>query len=68
MLYADPLRRWAERGAVGYEALAEDGALVLGERLRDAGERAKVVGVLHKVMRTNVRDKCILHACMDRFA
>lgn len=39
---------------MGYESLAEDGALVLGERLRDPAERARVVGVLQKVMRAKV--------------
>ncbi|GIL43445.1 hypothetical protein Vafri_916, partial [Volvox africanus] len=48
------LFRWAERGAVGYEALAADGALLLGERLRTPGERDEVVGVLEKVMNVKV--------------
>ncbi|EFJ44763.1 hypothetical protein VOLCADRAFT_121252, partial [Volvox carteri f. nagariensis] len=48
------LFRWAERGAVGYEALAADGALLLGERLRTPAERAEVVGVLEKVMNVKV--------------
>ncbi|KAG2499138.1 hypothetical protein HYH03_002721 [Edaphochlamys debaryana] len=48
------LFRWAERGAVGYEALAADGALLLGERLRSAPERAEVVGVVEKVMNVKV--------------
>lgn len=29
------LLRWAERGGVGYQDLAENGFLILGERLRD---------------------------------
>eukprot|EP00198_Chlamydomonas_reinhardtii_P014222 XP_001703559.1 predicted protein [Chlamydomonas reinhardtii] len=48
------LFRWAERGAIGYEALGADGALLLGERLRNPAERAEVVGVLEKVMNVKV--------------
>lgn len=36
------LFRWAERGAAGYQALAEEGFALLGERLRSAEERALV--------------------------
>lgn len=48
------LFRWAERGAVGYEQLATDGCVLLGERLRTAAERAEVVGVVQKVMNAAV--------------
>eukprot|EP00798_Chlamydomonas_sp_ICE-L_P024873 gene24873-10534_t len=48
------LFRWAERGAVGYQELAENGAMILGERLRSAEERQLVVDVLQTVM--NVQD------------
>ncbi|KAL4440107.1 hypothetical protein ABPG75_003108 [Micractinium tetrahymenae] len=44
------LFRWAGRGAVGYQQLAEDGFAVLGERLRSAEERAVVAEVLEKVL------------------
>jgi hypothetical protein len=47
-------RRWAERGAVGYEALALDGFMVLGERLRSGEERAVVVEVLQQVLRVTL--------------
>lgn len=43
--------RWAERGAVGYEALAEDGFMILAERLRGAEERQVVGQVLAKVLK-----------------
>lgn len=48
------LFRWAERGAVGYEALAVDGFCVLGERLRSGEERALVVEVLESVLRVKL--------------
>jgi midasin (ATPase involved in ribosome maturation) len=48
------LFRWAERGAVGYEALAVDGFCVLGERLRSAEERSLVVEVLESVLRVKL--------------
>ena len=44
------LFRWAGRGAVGYQQLAEDGFAVLGERLRGPEEREVVAEVLHKVL------------------
>lgn len=46
--------RWAERGAVGYEALAVDGFMVLGERLRSSEERSVVVEVLEQVMKVKI--------------
>lgn len=49
------LFRWAERGAVGYEQLAENGFAVLGERLRHPAERATVVAVLQKTLNVKVR-------------
>ena len=50
------LFRWAERHAVGYQQLAEDGFALLGERLRNSEERNTVREVLEKVMRTKVRE------------
>ncbi len=49
------LCRWAGRGAVGYQQLAEDGFAVLGERLRSPEERAVVGEVLRKVLGAQVR-------------
>jgi len=49
------LFRWAGRGAIGYQQLAEDGFAVLGERLRSAAEREMVLAVLDKLMKTKVR-------------
>ena len=48
------LFRWADRGAVGYEQLAENGFAVLGERLRQLVERETVSAVLEKVLNVNV--------------
>lgn len=45
------LFRWAERGAVGYQELAENGYMVLGERLRSDEERSVVREVLEKIMK-----------------
>lgn len=49
------LFRWAGRGAVGYQALAEAGFMVLGERLRAEEERSTVLTVLNKLLKANVR-------------
>ena len=48
------LFRWAERGAVGYQALAEDGFAILGERLRQPQERDTVAAVLSKTLNAQV--------------
>ena len=52
------LFRWAERGAVGYEQLAENGFAVLGERLRLPAERDTVAAVLQKTLNVKVRHIC----------
>jgi hypothetical protein len=57
------LFRWAERGAVGYAELAEHGAMILGERLRSAEERAVVVEVLQRVMKVQVRKTRCVCSC-----
>lgn len=48
LITARDLFRWAQRGAVGYEALATDGHLLLAERLRTPDERATVQQVRHR--------------------
>lgn len=48
------LFRWAERGAVGYQQLAEDGFCILGERLRNDEERRVVQEVLEKVLKVSI--------------
>lgn len=49
------LFKWAGRGGVGYQALAEDGFMLLGERLRSAAERDTVRAVLEKELKAKVR-------------
>ena len=48
------LFRWAGRGAIGYQQLAEDGFAVLGERLRSEDEKITVTEVLQKLLNTKV--------------
>lgn len=49
------LFRWAERGAVGYQGLAENGYMVLGERLRASSERKILQETLERIMKAKVR-------------
>ena len=61
------LFKWAGRGAVGYEQLAENGYLLLGERLRTTEDRALVRQVLERQMRVQVHfNSCT--ACTARTA
>ena len=48
------LFKWAGRGGLGYQELAEAGAMLLAERLRDPRERALVAQTLEAVMRVKV--------------
>jgi midasin len=48
------LFRWAGRGAIGYQQLAEDGYAVLGERLRSDDERNTVNDVLLKILNAKI--------------
>ncbi|GMH33343.1 hypothetical protein BSKO_01177 [Bryopsis sp. KO-2023] len=48
------LFRWADREAISYEQLAENGFLILAERLRDPAEKATVKEVLEKIMRVKL--------------
>ena len=57
------LFKWAGRGAVGYQELAENGFLLLGERLRQPGERAEVQAVLEATMNVKVRPAVLAVAC-----
>ena len=45
------LFKWAGRGAVGYQELADNGYLLLGERLRTAEDRAVVQRALEKQLK-----------------
>lgn len=58
------LFKWAERGAIGYEQLAQNGYLMLGERLRTAEDRAVVQRVLEKQMKVQVGLCCTAAALL----
>ena len=49
------LFKWAGRGAVGYQQLAEAGYMLVAERLREPAEREVVAQVLQAAMRVQVR-------------
>lgn len=49
------LFRWANRDAIGYDQLALNGFLVLGERLRTRDEKNILLDVLHRIFRVKVR-------------
>ena len=49
------LFKWAARGAVGYQELAESGFLLLGERLRQPAERAEVLQVIEATLNVKVQ-------------
>lgn len=48
------LFRWAERGAVGYQQLAEDGYMLLAERGRNEEDKEVIKGVIEEVMKVKV--------------
>ena len=48
------LFRWAERGAVGYQQLAEDGYMLLAERARREEDRSIIKQVIEEVMRITI--------------
>jgi midasin len=48
------LFRWANRGAEGYQQLAENGYMLLAERVRKDEEKLAVKQVLEKVMRVTI--------------
>ncbi|KAH9812034.1 hypothetical protein DFH28DRAFT_1177882 [Melampsora americana] len=48
------LFRWGERGAVGYQELAEDGYMLLAERSRVTEEKIVVREVLEEVMKVKI--------------
>ena len=48
------LFKWAARGAVTYQQLAENGYMLLGERLRSPEERSVVQKALESVMNVKV--------------
>jgi midasin len=48
------LFRWAERGAVGYQQLAEDGYMLLAERGRQDEDKAVIKQVIEDVMKVKI--------------
>ncbi|RIA85786.1 P-loop containing nucleoside triphosphate hydrolase protein [Glomus cerebriforme] len=50
------LFRWAERGAVGYQELAEQGYMLLAERIRKPDEKLVVKQVLESVMKITINE------------
>ncbi|WVN89377.1 uncharacterized protein L203_104600 [Cryptococcus depauperatus CBS 7841] len=50
------LFRWAERGAVGYQQLAEDGYMLLAERARHADDKAVIKEVIEKTMKVSINE------------
>src|SRR5205814_3744104 len=51
------LFRWATREAVGYDQLAKNGYMLLGERVRKPDEKLAVKKVIEKVMRVKISDE-----------
>lgn len=62
------LFRWAGRGAVGYQELAEAGFMVLGERLRNNEERDTVLHVLNTLLKAKVRSVQVSHVALCRLS
>lgn len=48
------LFRWARRSVVGYQQLAENGYMLLAERVRNDEERKKVKSIIERVMRVRI--------------
>lgn len=51
------LFRWAERGAVGYQQLAEDGYMLLAERARANEDKVVIKQVIEDIMKVSIDDK-----------
>ncbi|KAJ3358451.1 hypothetical protein GGF32_000407 [Allomyces javanicus] len=62
------LFRWANRAATGYQRLAEDGWMILGERVRSQTERDMVIDVLHQVLKIKVDPREIYARVYAEFA
>jgi len=53
------LFRWAERHAMGYQELAQDGFMILGERIRKESEKAVVKQIIEKTMKVKLVEEKI---------
>jgi midasin len=51
------LFRWAGRGAVGYQQLAEDGYMLLAERARRADDKVVVKEIIENIMKVRIDEK-----------
>ncbi len=58
------LFRWAERGAVGYQQLAEDGYMLLAEKARQQDDRVVIKQVIEEVMRV-VIDEGVMYRLFE---
>ncbi|OCF32527.1 midasin [Kwoniella heveanensis BCC8398] len=59
------LFRWAERGAVGYQQLAEDGYMLLAERARQEEDKVVIKQVIEEVMKVTV-DEPNMYGLFDK--
>ncbi|WVQ75947.1 hypothetical protein IAR50_005582 [Cryptococcus sp. DSM 104548] len=50
------LFRWAERGAVGYQQLADDGYMLLAERARHDEDKVVIKEVIEQIMKVTIKD------------
>ncbi|EPQ54547.1 P-loop containing nucleoside triphosphate hydrolase protein, partial [Gloeophyllum trabeum ATCC 11539] len=53
------LFRWAGRGAVGYQELANDGYMLLAERARREDDKAVVKEVIELIMKVTIHEKAL---------
>lgn len=53
------LFRWAGRGAAGYQQLAEDGYMLIGERARQEEDKVVIKEVIEEVMKVTVDEKAM---------
>src|SRR3981189_3503926 len=53
------LFRWAQREAVGYQQLAENGYMLLAERVRRDQERLVLKQVIEKVMKVKIDENAL---------
>ncbi|WWD21566.1 hypothetical protein CI109_106052 [Kwoniella shandongensis] len=60
------LFRWAERGAVGYQQLAEDGYMLLAERARHDEDKVVIKQVIEEVMKVTINDD--MYGLLDEFS
>ena len=51
------LFRWADRGAVGYEQLAEDGYMLLAERTRLQDDKMVIKEIIEEVMKVKIDER-----------